>query len=139
MDGLIRISDKIRPNSPGGENVKWLEAIERFAGVHIGNGLSAGAQSDFDEKIDKNISDWVGTYKHLHENPELSTQEKETSALIADFSLFALEDPRPPITIFWLGAVDPLKWKQAQDTGTRLPSLHSSEFAPCQNRRYVRV
>ena len=47
-----------------------------------------------------------------------------------DFSLFALEDPRPPITIFWLGAVDPAKWKQAQEQGTRLPSLHSSEFAP---------
>lgn len=47
-----------------------------------------------------------------------------------DFSLFALEEPRPPITIFWLGAVDPVKWKQAQDQGTRLPSLHSSEFAP---------
>jgi hypothetical protein len=46
-------------------------------------GLSVDAQSDLDEKIDKNISDWVGTYKHLHENPELSTQEKETSALIA--------------------------------------------------------
>ena len=24
-----------------------------------------------------------------------------------DFSLFALEDPHPPITMFWLGAVDP--------------------------------
>ena len=47
-----------------------------------------------------------------------------------DFSLFALEEPRPPITIFWLGAVEPSKWQQAQDQGTRLPSLHSSEFAP---------
>jgi amidohydrolase len=47
-----------------------------------------------------------------------------------DFSLFALEDPHPPITMFWLGAVDPYKWQQAQDQGTRLPSLHSSEFAP---------
>jgi amidohydrolase len=47
-----------------------------------------------------------------------------------DFSLFALEEPHPPITMFWLGAVDPAKWKQAQEQGTRLPSLHSSEFAP---------
>lgn len=47
-----------------------------------------------------------------------------------DFSLYALEEPRPPITIFWLGAVDPAKWKQSQEQGTRLPSLHSSEFAP---------
>ncbi len=47
-----------------------------------------------------------------------------------DFSLYALSDPKPPITMFWLGAVDPVKWKDAQENGTRLPSLHSSEFAP---------
>ena len=47
-----------------------------------------------------------------------------------DFSLFALEDPHPPITMFWLGAVDPARYREAQETGTRLPSLHSSEFAP---------
>lgn len=47
-----------------------------------------------------------------------------------DFSLFALADPKPPICMFWLGAVDPEKIKEAQEKGTRLPSLHSSEFAP---------
>jgi amidohydrolase len=47
-----------------------------------------------------------------------------------DFSLFALGDPKPPICMFWLGAVDPEKIKEAQEQGTRLPSLHSSEFAP---------
>lgn len=47
-----------------------------------------------------------------------------------DFSLYALQDPKPPITMFWLGAVDPAKIKEAQEKGTRLPSLHSSEFAP---------
>ena len=47
-----------------------------------------------------------------------------------DFSLYALDDPKPPICIFWLGAVDPAKIRDAQEHGTRLPSLHSSEFAP---------
>jgi amidohydrolase len=47
-----------------------------------------------------------------------------------DFSLYALADPKPPTTMFWLGAVDPEKFKDAQERGTRLPSLHSSEFAP---------
>lgn len=46
-------------------------------------GLPLAAQNALDQKIDSNIQDWVGTYKHLHENPELSTQEKETSALVA--------------------------------------------------------
>jgi len=49
----------------------------------LGMSLPAAAQSSLDDQIDKNIQDWVGTYKHLHQNPELSTQEKETSALIA--------------------------------------------------------
>ncbi|HTZ48079.1 MAG TPA: amidohydrolase [Verrucomicrobiae bacterium] len=47
-----------------------------------------------------------------------------------DFSLFALSAPKPPICMFWLGAVDPAKLKEAQEKGARLPSLHSSEFAP---------
>ena len=47
-----------------------------------------------------------------------------------DFSLYALREPRPPISMFWLGAVDPEKIKEAQEKGTRLPGLHSSEFAP---------
>jgi amidohydrolase len=47
-----------------------------------------------------------------------------------DFSLYASSDHKPPITIFWLGAVDPVKLKDALGKGSRLPSLHSSEFAP---------
>ena len=47
-----------------------------------------------------------------------------------DFSLFALEDPKPPICMFWLGASDPAKLKDAVERGTRLPGPHSSEFAP---------
>jgi metal-dependent amidase/aminoacylase/carboxypeptidase family protein len=47
-----------------------------------------------------------------------------------DFSLFALSGPKPPIAMFWLGAVDPAKIKEAQEKGTRLPTLHSSEFVP---------
>ena len=47
-----------------------------------------------------------------------------------DFSLFALEDPKPPICMFWLGASDPVKLQAAIEKGTRLPGPHSSEFAP---------
>lgn len=47
-----------------------------------------------------------------------------------DFSLFALEDPKPPTSMFWLGAADPAKLKDAIEKGTRLPGPHSSEFAP---------
>jgi amidohydrolase len=47
-----------------------------------------------------------------------------------DFSLYALQDPKPPICMFRLGAVDPAKFQEARAKGARLPGLHSSEFAP---------
>lgn len=58
---------------------KWVA----LAALTFTMALPLAAQSMLNEKIDSNIQDWVGTYKHLHENPELSTQEKETSALLA--------------------------------------------------------
>src|SRR5215470_13229957 len=39
--------------------------------------------NDVDARVDKQMDALVATYKHFHENPELSTQEKESSALIA--------------------------------------------------------
>ena len=47
-----------------------------------------------------------------------------------DFGQFGLQPPKVPICIFWLGAVDPARIREARETGASLPSLHSSEFAP---------
>src|SRR5689334_17944009 len=44
---------------------------------------SRAQTSDLDARLAKQMDSLVATYKHLHENPELSTQERETSALIA--------------------------------------------------------
>ncbi|MGB7026374.1 MAG: hypothetical protein WBD72_03705, partial [Candidatus Acidiferrum sp.] len=41
------------------------------------------AQGELDQDIQKQEDSLLATYKHLHEHPELSTQEKETSALVA--------------------------------------------------------
>lgn len=41
------------------------------------------AQSDLDQRVGKEMDSLVATYKQLHSNPELSTQEKESSAIIA--------------------------------------------------------
>jgi len=46
-----------------------------------------------------------------------------------DFSRFGL-DTGVPIFMFWLGAVDPARYREAQEKGLTLPSLHSSQFAP---------
>ena len=47
-----------------------------------------------------------------------------------DFSLYALDGPKPPICMFTLGAANPVKFKEAEERGTRLPGPHSAEFAP---------
>src|SRR6266852_394268 len=43
--------------------------------------MPLAAQGDLDQRVGKEMDSLVATYKHLHENPELSTQEKESSAL----------------------------------------------------------
>ena len=47
-----------------------------------------------------------------------------------DFSQYGLTGEKVPICIFWLGAVAPERVRAAREQGTRLPPLHSSEFAP---------
>ena len=47
-----------------------------------------------------------------------------------DFSEFSLPDYSIPAVNFWIGAVDPAKVADSKKTGTPLPSLHSSKFAP---------
>src|SRR3984957_21272279 len=41
------------------------------------------AQTNLDQRIDRETDSLVAIYKHIHQNPELSTEEKGTSALLA--------------------------------------------------------
>ncbi len=47
-----------------------------------------------------------------------------------DFCRYGLEGRAIPSCFFWLGAVDPAAAAKSEQTGTPLPSLHSSLFAP---------
>lgn len=47
-----------------------------------------------------------------------------------DFGRYGRVEPRIPSTLFFLGAVDPAKVAAAAKGGAKLPSLHSSKFAP---------
>jgi metal-dependent amidase/aminoacylase/carboxypeptidase family protein len=44
---------------------------------------AAWAQSDLDARVGKELDSLLVIYKQLHANPELSTQEEQTSAVIA--------------------------------------------------------
>ena len=47
-----------------------------------------------------------------------------------DFGLYGLTPEKRPITLFWLGGVNPKQYQASIDSGEALPSLHSSQFAP---------
>ncbi|WP_442792744.1 M20 metallopeptidase family protein [Pseudoalteromonas sp. T1lg76] len=47
-----------------------------------------------------------------------------------DFGLYGRTEDKLPITLFWLGGVNPDTYKKAMKNNTQLPSLHSSKFAP---------
>ena len=56
----------------------------------------------------------------------------ETEAVMAgeDFGLYGRTEQHVPITLFWLGGVEPSQYDAAMQSGATLPSLHSSKFAP---------
>jgi hippurate hydrolase len=47
-----------------------------------------------------------------------------------DFGLFGLAGHEIPTVMFWLGAMDPVKFKAAEAAGTFLPGPHTSRFEP---------
>jgi amidohydrolase len=47
-----------------------------------------------------------------------------------DFSRFGMQPRKVPISMFWLGTVDPVVLAKAKADGTALPSLHAATFAP---------
>jgi amidohydrolase len=120
------------------QRVKALEAIKRVA---HGVASAAGVPADLmpvvefskdnvpatinDRALSQRVAGALG--KALGKENVLPADPIMASE---DFSLYALEDPKPPTMMFWLGAVDPEKIQDAKEHGTRLPSLHSSEFAP---------
>ena len=117
---------------------KLLAAIER---ITKGIALAAGIPNDRAPIV--KISDTevtAATYNEPQLTERLATVFRSAlgddnvvrvpSAMASeDFGYLSL-DQKIPATIFWLGAVDPVKVKQSRETGTPLPSLHSSLFAP---------
>ena len=55
---------------------------------------------------------------------------KDPSMGAEDFCEYSLPDHSIPALMFVVGAVDPAKAADSKKTGTPLPSLHSSKFAP---------
>jgi amidohydrolase len=127
----------VRTMTPG-QREKTLEAITRITnGIAAAAGIPAERAPIIEiakDHVPATINDATLTQRTVTAMEKALGKENvwpgQPIMASEDFSLFALQEPKPPISMFWLGAVDPVKWKDAQEHGTRLPGPHSSEFAP---------
>src|SRR6266700_555695 len=116
-----------------------LAAIERIAkGCATAAGLPPDKMPDVHVREDESTA---ATYN----NPELTRRvtaalktalgsdkiiAKDPTMGAEDFCEYSLPDHSVPAFMFNVGAVDPAKVAESKKTGTPLPSLHSSKFAP---------
>jgi amidohydrolase len=117
---------------------KILASIERIA---KGIAVAAGVPSDrmpivrvdeseftastynnpeFTRRIARSIESVLGKENVLRVDPVMGGE---------DFGAFSLDD-KIPLSLYWLGAVQPARVAQSLMDGVSLPSLHSSKFAP---------
>ena len=118
---------------------KVLAAIDRIAkGCATAAGLPPDRMPDVHVRQDESTA---ATYN----NPELTRRvtaalksalgsdkiiAKDPTMGAEDFCEYSLPDHSVPAFMFNVGAVDPAKAAESKKTGTPLPSLHSSKFAP---------
>ncbi|MFN2453716.1 MAG: amidohydrolase [Pyrinomonadaceae bacterium] len=115
-----------------------LASIERIA---RGLALAAGIPNELAPVVQLDTLPLESTYN----DPELTrrlagawtrslgannVRQIQPAMVSEDFGAFGLEGHKIPTTIFWVGAVDPLRIEQSNKQGAPLPSLHSSKFAP---------
>jgi hippurate hydrolase len=73
------------------------------------------------QRLAKIFRDWLGEDRMVRTKPIMGAE---------DFGLLGRTEPKVPICIFWLGTVEPERFKEHQSSGKPLPALHSSQFLP---------
>jgi hippurate hydrolase len=138
ISNQVKLQLTLRSYNPDVRN-QQIAAIKRITkGIALSAGLS---ENELPEVIVHESESIPSTYN----NPQLATRVTasiknaigESNTLNAepvmageDFGLFGRTDENVPITIFWLGGVNPTDYENAMKNGAKLPSLHSSKFAP---------
>ena len=134
----VKLQLTLRSYNPDVRN-QQIAAIKR---VTQGIAISAGLSEKELPEVKVHESESIPS---PYNNPELATRVTnsireaigESNVVKAepvmageDFGLFGRTSENVPITIFWLGGVDPSDYNKAVNHGATLPSLHSSKFAP---------
>jgi metal-dependent amidase/aminoacylase/carboxypeptidase family protein len=76
---------------------------------------------DLTRRVAQGLKLWLGEQNIRSEKPVMGGE---------DFSEYGRTADKIPVSMFWLGAVDPERIKESDRTGQPLPSLHSSRFLP---------
>lgn len=117
------------------------QVIESIRRISRGIGLAAGLPEDLlpevilgDEFTPVLLNDEAFT-RRLHGRLETvlgkqAVSERPPSMVGEDFARYGMTEERRPICMFWLGVVPEAKFRQAQESGAPLPSLHSPFFRP---------
>ena len=63
----------------------------------------------------------LGAHEVIDEPPAMASE---------DFGIFGLSGHKIPTVMFWLGAMDPVKFAAAAQSGALLPGPHTSRFEP---------
>jgi len=116
-----------------------IEAIKRITrGIAISAGLPEGLMPEVkvhdDETIPSTYNDPTLAAKvKASIEDEIGANNGEIAPPVMageDFGLYGRTAEKVPITLFWLGAVEPTLYADSVTKGISLPSLHSSQFAP---------
>ncbi|GIU21494.1 MULTISPECIES: M20 family metallopeptidase [unclassified Shewanella] len=119
--------------------LQQIAALKRLTkGIAISAGLDEAMYPEVyvheEERIPSTYNDPVLASKVLSSiTAEVGSENVvDTLPVMAgeDFGLYGLTDDKRPITLFWLGTVEPSEYQSSLKTGETLPSLHSSKFAP---------
>src|SRR5207244_2793010 len=97
---------------------------DKFPDVNVlkGEGVNATYNNpELVKRVTPALKDAIGENNVVRKDPTMGGE---------DFCEYSLPDTSIPAFMFVVGAVDPVKAAESNKTGTPLPSLHSSKFAP---------
>ena len=97
---------------------------DKMPNVHVRQDESTAAtynNPELTRRVTAALKTVLGSDKIIAKDPTMGAE---------DFCEYSLPDHSVPAFMFNVGAVDPAKAAESKKTGTPLPSLHSSKFAP---------